>query len=413
MEVMMLRVNGPRLLQNIRSLAKIGQTPEGGVSRPAFSEADVAGRAWFKRTVEATGLEFRTDSAGNLSAILPVADPDAQTLLVGSHLDTVPNGGRFDGALGVLAALEALQTLQVAQLNLPYHLEAISFTDEEAAMLSMVGSRALAGLLAKTDLDRARQGPEALTAGLARLGLTSDGLLSARRDPATVVGYLELHIEQGPRLAEEGVQIGVVTSIVGIRSFWLTFTGQASHSGTTPMESRADACWGAADFVTQARARVMTHFLPGVMNCGQIELQPGGFNVIPAKARLALEIRHGSEETLDRMEADLLELAGRVAAAYRLTVSAIPQGTVKAVGLHPGMIGAMEQAIDHLGLTRTRLLSFAGHDAQNLSAFTATGLIFVPSFGLSHSPTEDVRDEDVINGANVVLHTLLRLSNDA
>jgi N-carbamoyl-L-amino-acid hydrolase len=408
----MLTINANRLLNNIDALAQIGRTAEGGVSRPALSEADIAGRAWFRRKVKEAGLESQADGAGNLSAVLPAADPDALTLLAGSHLDTVPNGGRFDGALGLLAALEALQTIQKAEVKLPYHLEAISFTDEEGAVLSMLGSRALTGQLTESDLTQARQGPAQLEAGLARINLTRANILAARREPNSLAGFVELHIEQGTRLEEQGVHIGVVTSIIGIRSYWLRFTGQAAHAGTTPMDKRADALWGASTFVTQARELVMSQFSPGVVNCGELHLSPGSFNIVPAEVRLALEFRHGTEAQLDQMEVALLELAQEIAQEHYLTLTAEPTSGCLAAPMDSGMIQIVEQAANGLSLKSTRLMSFAGHDAQNLSTITPTVLFFVPSVaGISHNPAEFTHDEDVVNGANVLLQTLLLLAD--
>jgi len=410
----MLRIDEKRLLNNLNSLAQIGCTPDGGVSRPALSEADAAGRAWFKRKVQEAGLTFHADEAGNLSAILPAANPDARTLLAGSHLDSVPNGGRFDGALGVLAALEALQTIKEAGLSLPVHLEAISFTDEEGSVVGMLGSRALTGQFAEADLEQARLGQEELSAGLARLNLVRSDIHLARRNPETLAGYVELHIEQGTRLEEAGLQIGVVTSIVGIRSFWLDFAGQAAHAGTTPMDKRADALWGAANFVLQAKELVMAQFSPGVVNCGQLIVQPGNFNIVPARVRLSLEFRHGSEDTLDEMEVALLTLAANIADQHHLSFSSEPAGNCIAAPMNPRLIQAVEQAATQLELRHTRLLSLAGHDAQTLSPFTPSVLYFVPSVdGISHNPREYTRDEDVINGANVMLHTLLILAENA
>ena len=409
----MLKINANRLLENLESLAQIGRTSDGGVSRPALSEADAAGRAWFKRKVQEAGLTFHADEAGNLSAMLPTINPDAHTLLAGSHLDSVPNGGHFDGALGVLAALEALQTIKEAGLNLPVHLEAISFTDEEGSVVGMMGSRALTGQFTEADLAQARLGQEQLSAGLARLNLNRADIHLARRNPETLAGYVELHIEQGTRLEEAGLQIGVVTSIVGIRSYWLDFAGQAAHAGTTPMDKRADAMWGAANFVLQARDMVVAHFSPGVVNCGQLVVQPGSFNIVPAKVRLALEFRHGSEDTLDEMEIALLKLAAEIADKHQLGLSAEPMGTCTAAPMNPRLIQAVEQAAAQLKLRHTRLLSLAGHDAQTLSPFTPSVLFFVPSIdGISHNPREYTRDEDVINGANVMLHTLLILAEN-
>lgn len=406
----MLHINASRLLGNLASLAAIGRTPDGGVSRPAFSEADLAGRAWFRRTVEAAGLAFRADGAGNLSAVLPAADPAARTLLAGSHLDSVPNGGRFDGALGVLCALEALQTIREAGLAPPFHLEAISFTDEESTVFGMFGSRALTGQLARSDLESAGQGPESLAVAMARLGLEVEGALSARRDPGTLAGFVEVHIEQGTRLEEQGLQIGVVTAIVGIRQHWLRFEGQAAHAGTTPLDRRADALWGAAAFVERARELVRAQFSPGVVNFGQLRVSPGSFNIVPAEVWLALEFRHGAEETLDRMAAALLALAGDVAREFGLSLSSQPRGGCVAAPLDPLMIEAVEQAATRLGLRHTRLVSFAGHDTQTVSAVAPAVLFFVPSVGgISHNPREFTRDEDVANGANVLLHTLLEI----
>lgn len=409
----MLKIKADRLLKNLEDLAQIGQTADGGVSRPALSAADVAGRDWFKQKVEEVGLEFRADGAGNLSAFLPCADPGAQTLLAGSHLDTVPNGGRFDGALGVLTALEALQTIREAGLDLPYHLEAISFTDEEASVFAMLGSRALTGQLTAQALAQADEGSEAFREGLARLNLTHAGILSARRKIETLAGYVELHIEQGTRLEEAELHIGVVPTIVGIRHYWLHFKGQAAHAGTMPMDKRADALWGATDFMVQARALVMEQFSPGVMNCGQIHAAPGSFNIVPAEVQLALEFRHGTEQQIDQMETALFELAHNVAQTHHLTLTTTPRGGCIAAPMGEDLMEAVEQAADRLGLRHTRLMSFAGHDAQTMAAVLPSALFFVPSVdGISHNPREFTQTEDVINGANVLLHTLLILAGE-
>jgi hydantoinase/carbamoylase family amidase len=360
--------------------------------------------------VEAAGLDFRKDSAGNLSAVLAADDPAAPTLLTGSHLDTVPNGGRFDGAFGVLAALEALRTIREAGLSLPVHLEAISFTDEEGEMQDQVGSQALAGTLTSRDLDGPRGGREKLAAGMRRLGITRRGVLAARREPKDLIGFVELHIEQGARLEAGGVDIGVVTSIVGIRSHWLRFVGQAAHAGTTPMDERRDAIWGAAAFVQGARELVMKRFSPGVMNCGQIHVRPGAFNIVPAGVRLALELRHGSEPELDEMEDALLGLAHEVARRHGLALETEQGARCVSASMNETIMKAIEKAATKLGLRHTRLMSFAGHDTQAMSAITPSGMLFVPSVdGISHNPEEFTRPEDLVNGANTLLHTLLEL----
>lgn len=409
----MLKINATRLLDNLRSLAQIGRTSDGGVSRPALSENDVAGRAWFKARVEEAGLVFGMDAAGNLSATLPSTDHQASTLLFGSHLDSVPNGGRFDGSLGVLCALEALQTIQDAQLALPFHLEVISFTDEEGAFLGTFGSRIFVGELTQQHIQSVRQTPEQLDAGLERLGLTRSGLLSAQRPPRELVGFIEVHIEQGTRLEGAGLDIGIVTAIVGIRSFWLRFCGQAAHAGTMPMDQRRDALWGASEFVRKARAMVMERFSPGVMNCGQIHVSPGSFNIVPGEARLALEFRHSTLEKMDEMEAALLDLAAKIAGAQQLQLEAEPLASSFPSRMDERMMQMVEKASDRVGLKHIRLPSLAGHDARSLIQITPTALFFVPSVaGISHNPRELTHDKDAVNGANVLLHTLLALMEE-
>jgi N-carbamoyl-L-amino-acid hydrolase len=409
----MLKINAQRLLDDLETLSQIGRMPGGGVSRPAMSPADLEGRAWFRARVEAAGLEFRQDGAANLSAVLPAPDPSARTLLTGSHLDTVPDGGRYDGALGVLAALEALRTISETSLSLPVHLEAISFTDEEGELQDQLGSQAVAGTLTARDLERPRGGGDRLAAGMRRLGLTPQSVLAARRDPESLLAFVELHVEQGPRLEAAGTNIGVVTAVVGIRSYWLRFTGQAAHAGTTPMDARSDAVWGAAAFVAAARDLVMTRFSPGVLNCGQIEVRPGAFNIVPAEARLALELRHGSEALLDDMEETLFELAEELAQAQGLALGRELVARVVAATLDEGLMRSIEGAAGRLGLSHERMFSFAGHDAQAVSAITPSAMLFVPSVGgASHNPREFTRLEDVVNGANTLLHTLLGLADE-
>jgi N-carbamoyl-L-amino-acid hydrolase len=407
----MLEINSKRLLDDLAALGAIGKTAQGGVSRPALSPADLAGREWFEARAAEAALDFAKDGAGNLSARLPCTDPDAQTLLLGSHLDTVPNGGRYDGALGVLAALEVLRTIKEADVELPVHLEAIAFTDEEGTHIGLLGSRALAGQLAEADLAQSRTEGRSFDEGLARLGLSRESVLAARREPDSLAGFVELHVEQGRRLERAGIDLGVVTSIVGIRSYWLHFGGQAAHAGTMPMADRADALWGAAWFVRQASELVMERFFPGVVNCGEIELEPGAFNIVPGEARLGLEFRHGTEAALDEMEEALLALAEEAARRYGLTLTARSTGRLAAAPMAEPIVEAVEQAAGELGLSYQRLISFAGHDAQALSGITPTAMIFVPSVGgISHHPAERTADEDVINGANTLLHTILRIA---
>ncbi len=410
----LLQINKDRLLNDLRTLAQIGATAECGVHRPALSEADLSGREWFRRSVQAAGLELREDGAGNISACLRSVEPSARTLLLGSHLDTVPNGGRFDGALGVLAALEVLRTLSDARRSLPCHLEAISFTDEEGNLIPLWGSTALTGALKRESFTQPRGSVTELAAALARAGLSIESCLSARREAAELLAYLEVHIEQGTRLESASLDIGVVTSIVGIRSYWLEFDGEAAHAGTKAVEERRDALLGAADFALRARELVLERFVPGVVNCGILELQPGAFNIVPARVRLSLEFRHGAVALLDEMEVELLRLAEECAARYGLSLDRAPVVGIGPAPMHSGVQAAIEGAAEALGLSHTRLMSFAGHDPQSLAPIAPTGMFFVPCRdGISHNPAEYTRDEDCVNAANVLLHSALLIAEGA
>ncbi len=405
-----LRINPHRLQSNFAALSAIGATPEGGVNRPALNTAHLEARQWFRQRAMEAGLDFRVDSAGNHSALLTCTDPAAPTLLLGSHLDSVPNGGRFDGALGVLAALEVLCTVKDFGLTLPVNLEAIDFTDEEGTLVGLLGSAALAGHLTPQDLQSPRGGRDALLDGLACAGLTETGLLAARRDPATLAGYLELHIEQGPRLIQVGADIGVVTAIVGIASHRLAFTGRADHAGTTPMPDRLDAAQGAAAFTLAVRQMVMDEFPECVANVGALHLEPGAFNIVPARAVLALECRSADPSIFDPLEAALLERARLEAERFGLGLE------IEFLGKHaPAPMSALAQqaiteAAEALDLRHIPLASGAGHDAQSLAPLCPAGMIFVPSVGgASHAPREFTEWQDCINGANVLLHAALRI----
>jgi N-carbamoyl-L-amino-acid hydrolase len=389
------------------ALAAFGATPDGGVDRPTFGDAHFAARAWFLERAASAGLETRVDAAGNHSAVLPAPGP---TLLLGSHLDTVPNGGRFDGALGVIAALHVLLAVQAAGLDLPVALEAIDFTDEDGTLVGLLGSEALTGTLSEESLLAPRGGRDALVAGLARAGLREDELGSARRDPSSLYAYLELHIEQGPVLERAGVQIGVVTSIVGSRSFTLVFRGEANHAGTTPMDARQDAGLAAADFMLGVEEIARRDFAGCVATVGDVRLAPGAFNVVPGTAQVSLELRAPGLPLLDQLEAALLERARAAAAARGVGLEIEPVGRWEPTPLDPGVYAVVERAAGALGLTSMRIPSGAGHDAQALAAVTRAGMVFVPSVnGKSHDPSELTPWEDCVNGANVLLAATLAL----
>lgn len=407
----MMTINRERFLNMMDEQATFGTIPEGGVSRPALSAEDLQVRNWFKQQIESHKLAYAIDGVGNQTARINSSNPNAKTLLIGSHFDSVPNGGRFDGALGVIAAFEAMLSIKDAGINLPFHLEVINLTDEEGTLMGLTGSRAMIGALTHEELMKPRGGRERLTAGMARAGLSDESMLSAKRDPDSLLGYLEVHIEQGTRLEDAKLDIGVVTSIVGIRSYWMTFTGEAAHAGTKPMDKRRDAFWGASAFALRAKDTIMADFHPGVVNFGRVHIAPGAFNIVPAEVRLAVEFRHGDRGQLDAMETALLEQAHLAAEEYDLELDTERGDSLPPAPMSDSFVTALEAASGKLDLSHSRLLSFAGHDTQSFAQVTNSAMFFVPSVdGISHNPKEYTQPDDCVNAANVMLQTVLEIA---
>jgi N-carbamoyl-L-amino-acid hydrolase len=399
------------MLYAFNELAQVGATDDGGVNRPTFSEAHLAARKWFRAQIENAGLEFRTDGAGNHSAFLACAETTTSTLLLGSHLDSVPNGGRFDGALGVMAAFEVLRTIKDARVALKRNLEAIDFTDEEGTLVGLLGSAALAGRLHPDILQNPRGGRLALLDGMQRAGLSEDSIWSAARPRESLAGYLELHIEQGKRLERTSMNIGIVSAIVGIWSYGLSFLGRADHAGTTMMDDRLDASLGASEFTLAARDIVINDFKDCVVNIGNMEFSPGAFNIVPARVDVALEFRSADEEKFERLDSILIAHAHEAAHRFGLELK------VESLGRHsPSLMDnhvrdTFASACEDLGFNYMSLSSGAGHDGQSFDGICPVGMIFVPSKdGASHSPREYTAWEDCVNGANVLLQTVLKLA---
>jgi len=411
---MPLRVDAERMRADFEALSSFGATPDGGGARTPFSEPHLAVRAWFLERGRESGLETHVDSAANHSVVLPASEPGARTLMLGSHLDSVRRGGRYDGALGVLCALEVVRTVQDCGLSLPVALEAVDFTDEEGTLIGLLGSWAMAGILTKEILAAPRGGRDVLVSELDRMGLTEDGLIAARRAPETLAGYLELHIEQGPVLERAEVDIGVVTGIIGSASFSVVFSGEARHAGTTPMDARRDAALGAAAFVLGVRETVVTGFPGCVATVGNIETEPGSFNVVPGRASLRLECRSLDHDEQDALEDALTARARAEAERHGLEVTVERLGRWEPAPTDVAIQEAFERAAAALGLTSMRMPSGAGHDAQALAAITPAGMVFVPSEGgVSHDPSEHTRWEDCVNGANVLLNAAVELARAA
>jgi N-carbamoyl-L-amino-acid hydrolase len=417
----MVRINAERLLQDIEELGRIGElAPEegGGLDRRAFSAAERSARDFFAARAEESGLVVAVDGAANISARLDCGPTNARTILAGSHLDTVPHGGRYDGALGVLGALEVLRSIHDAGLRLPVHLEAIAFTDEEGCLGGMTtGSRAFVGALRREEAVRfitaAAAYPEDFLAMQSYVpgGLSEEGLLDAKRDLHQLAAFLELHIEQGPRLEHAGATIGVINAVVGRRTYEITFRGRSNHAGTTPMNMRSDALVAAARFITEAHNSVCSTFPSAVLTCGGIETGPNVFNVIPNYARVMLEFRAADESTMAVLDRMVRRAAAEAAGANQVEHTLTPAAKLTPCSLDSNIQLAIRIAAEKLGQRHMTFSSGAVHDAHSLAPQVPTGLIFVPSVGgLSHSPEEFTKDEDIVAGANTLLQTVLLLA---
>lgn len=401
-------VNGERIQQHITELSKFGANPEGGVSRVAFSDADIAGRKYVAGLMQDAGLTLRTDAAGNIIGRREGTDQKLPPILIGSHTDSVPHGGNFDGDVGVLGAIEVAQILNERGIRLKHPLEVVDFADEEGGT---VGSFAMIGKLQPAALDLVTHSGKTIRDGIRAVGGDPDRLAQAQRKAGDLAAYIELHIEQGAILDESDIDIGVVEGIVGIHWWDVTVEGVANHAGTTPMNRRHDAMVSAAEF-TLAVYRVATT-TPGrqVATVGRIRAEPGAPNVVPGKVVMSLEIRDLDAAKITTVFAAIRAEADKIAQARKtpirfdtLQVSSEPAPTDERVRR------IIEQAATSLNLSHKLMPSGAGHDAQEISHIAPAGMIFVPSVGgISHAPKEFTSQPDMANGANVLLRTVLAI----
>ncbi len=402
-----LGVNGPRIVEHINALAEFGKNPQGGVSRVAYSEADRLGREYVFGLMQRAKLEVSIDAAGNLIGRRAGSVKSLPPLLFGSHIDSVPEGGNFDGVVGSLGAIEVAQTLAENNIVTRHPLEVVIFQNEEGGL---IGSRAMDGELTEKELDLVSRSGKTIREGIKFLGGDPTKLSGVKRRRGDIAAYLELHIEQGGILEREKIDIGVVEGIVGINWWDVTIEGFANHAGTTAMNNRQDALLAAARFI-EAVNRVVTS-VPGrqVGTVGRIQALPGAPNVIPGKVILSLELRDLDATKIDslyrkiRTEADQIATANKVKFDFKEINVNIPAPT------DPRIRALIDQSAKELGLSTKQMPSGAGHDAQDIARLAPVGMIFIPSVGgISHSPKEFSRPQDIANGANVLLHALLKV----
>ncbi len=400
-----LAVDGARLNRRLLELTAFGRTPEGGISRVAFSEADRAARELAMSWMREAGLAVGIDTAANVIGRREGRDRSLPPLLFGSHLDSVPDGGNYDGQVGSAGAIEIVQCLMESGVDTLHPLEVVVFTNEENGK---TGSRALAGELEARELSLPSHTEKSIAEGISFLGGDPDRIDEARRKRGEVFAFLELHVEQGAVLDRRGIDVGVVEGIVGIERWNVRVDGFANHAGTTPMNERQDALLTASRIVGAVNRIAVEAEGKHVATVGKIRAHPGAPNVIPGRVELTLEIRDLDMEKIAELQRAIESEARRVAAANDTQVSFEKYYESRGAPADERLREVVRRSAESLGLSTLSLPSGAGHDAQSIALIAPMGMIFVPSVdGVSHSPKELTRPADVEAGANVLLRTIL------
>ncbi len=404
-----LRISGERLWASLCETAQFGAIPgtDRGMCRITLSDEDIAVRRWFVAACEAVGMSVTTDQIGTIYARRPGSDADLAPIAIGSHLDTQPTGGRFDGILGVLAGLELVRTLHDAGITTRHPIEVINWTNEEGARFApaMVASGVFAGeftldhALAQTDRDGVTLGE-----ALARSDFAGDEVPGGHR----LAAHFELHIEQGPVLEAEGLEIGVVSGVQGIRWYDVTVRGQTCHAGTTPMHLRRDALHAAARLALAVDAIGRSDPGASLSTIGLFQAYPGSRNTAPGEVRLTVDLRHPQVPGLDTMEAALRRAIEALQAELRVAITLTPVWSSPPVEFDPGVLSAIAAATRRLGYSHRTMLSGAGHDSVYTARVAPTGMIFVPcEQGISHNIAENITPAQAEQGANVLLQAVL------
>ncbi|MGD9588531.1 MAG: M20 family metallo-hydrolase [Pyrinomonadaceae bacterium] len=400
-------VNGDRLNASLRELAEFGKTAESGTNRVAYSAEDVAARQYVMGLMREAKLDLSIDAAGNIIGRRAGSDPSLKPIMIGSHIDSVPMGGRYDGQVGSMGAIEVARTLAERNIVLRHPLIVVIFQNEEGG--TMGSSAMVRGLTPKT-LDSVSNSKKTVREGIRFIGGDPEKLSKPLLAKGDLAGYLELHIEQGGRLDQQKINIGVVEGIVGLRWFDITINGFANHAGTTPMGQRQDSLLAAAKYIEAVNRAARSIQGAQVATVGKIQAFPGATNVVPGKVVTSLDVRDLDpakiEEVLKKIRESvkLIEEETGTNFEFKETASSNPALADEAFK------AAIDASAKALGLTTIAMPSGAGHDAQEIADICPVGMIFVPSrSGISHSPNEFTEPSDITNGANVLLHSLIRL----
>lgn len=408
-----LRINADRLWDSLMEMAQIGPGVAGGNNRQTLTDADAEGRALFQRWCEAAGCEMGLDQMGNMFALRAGTDPDALPVYVGSHLDTQPTGGKYDGVLGVLGGLEILRSLNDLDIKTKHPIVVVNFTNEEGTRFApaMLASGVFAGVhsqdwaYGRTDADGKSFGAE-----LQRIGWRGDEEVGARKMHA----FFELHIEQGPILEAEGKEIGVVTHGQGLSWTQVTLTGKDAHTGSTPMPMRHNAGLGMARVLEAVEEIALSHAPHAVGAAGHIDIFPNSRNVIPGRAVFTVDFRSPELAVIEDMEQRLRREGERIAAQMGLEIAFEKVGGFDPVAFDPGCVEAVRRAAQALGYGHRDLISGAGHDACWVNKVAPTAMVMCPCVdGLSHNEAEEISKEWAQAGADVLLHAVVETAGIA
>ena len=405
-----LRIDPARLWDSLEEMAKIGPGIAGGCNRQTLTDADSEGRHLFKRWCEAAGMTMGVDTMGNMFFTRPGTDPEALPVYMGSHLDTQPTGGKYDGVLGVLGALEVVRTMNDMGVTTRHPIVVTNWTNEEGARFApaMLASGVFAGIHTE-DYAKSRLDPEGKAFGdeLARIGWVGDEVVGARKMKA----MFELHIEQGPILEAKGKTIEVVTHGQGLWWLEITLTGKDAHTGSTPMNMRVNAGLGMARITERVHQIAMSHQPNAVGAVGQVFVHPNSRNVIPGKVVFTVDIRSPEQAKLDAMRAEVERAAHAVAAELGLGCSIEPVGHFDPVTFNPDLVRVVRGAAEKLGYAHMDIVSGAGHDACWINRVAPTTMIMCPCVdGLSHNEAEEISPEWAAAGTDVLLHAVLEVA---
>lgn len=398
------RVNGPRLNGWLAQFDAIGRTA-GGINRVAYSEADLAGRTFTLGLFRDSGLTPRIDTLGNIIARVPGSQAGLAPILIGSHIDSVTDGGNYDGPVGSFAAIEVARSLREQGVTLRHPLDVVVWQNEEGGT---VGSKGYIGELTEADLAKTARSGKTVREGIGIIGGNVARIGESVRKRGDVACYIELHIEQGGNLERGRRDIGVVQGIVGLRWFEVTITGFANHAGATPMDQRQDAMLAAAKFTVAVHDAVRAEPGRQVATVGRLTVSPNTTNVIPGQVVLTVDLRDLDQSKIDRLEARFKQLANEIGAATKTTFAFSVLTDSKPALSDERVMEWVEASAASLKASYNRMPSGAGHDAQEIAHIAPMGMIFIPSVGgISHSPKEFSRPEDIARGADVLLNAVL------